>query len=1447
MHGVHPQIRHCLAFCAALTPVQAAVFSVAGPDPVPIVFGSELEQQATVLASACRTATGATHPIIPAADVMQPGTWRLAEAWLSRDLILLGNIVNNDVIFALYSRYLAGANAAYPGLGRYVLRTLHQPFHRGVNLLMIGGSDQAGVAAGVTRVTQYLANNGGRFTPTIELGSAKGPDTVPAKRRGEFTAAAYRFYWDADIAAGQEARDLLLAEMAKRERGLWGFDKAGHYNWERFYRPLGQLLVSGLLSEAEQQEVDARLLTNAIENTDWSARAVLDCPVGGMSDRLNRHELSALAGLFIVLDYLHHVATVPEQHRVAVERDYERLLAHCRGLVENGHFHSRILAGTEGAESTNILADLYLYHGDRRAVTDGTFRRMADYNIAAKDNLGWYAGGDSYITCRPGCHFARAAGGAAWLLAGYFYSDGGYRWMLENQHAFLTHFQVARPPETTALLDHIQPVEPTHLYGLTIHPVDAWCYHKCTTEERAEVTVPAQAPVEQLFSRAAFRERFAPDAAYLLVQGLDTGSINSNYSFQANGITRYTELGSLLLFSNSMKHTGWAQNVVSASRGKPDPQSVACVLDAWHSSSLVSGLQSRQEHNGGTRWTRTIVRRNAGYVVVLDQLTAYEEDTYSFTCRWRSFHPGQKTGPGLYEAVDGQNQVQFHIQSATPATWQVETLPRDGAARPTTVRQIQRQHLAAGASVAFKNLLYASDTDHARTFTARSLGAAGVLVHGTAENGEELAAIGTGDLAFANVQAPARFWYASGTALMLAGTRTAQLGTACHLESATPLNLELQRDTGAGWLCNPSDHSLQLTIKAEPANALRISGKVTTTIELAPGKHRIEFSEAAVLFAAIGRELRSRRDHAPEPTDLTAPKLQVDGTSRLETVWEQDGLPPPYAEHGNIRIWAEPACDIGEPDTWRNRLVGPPSGYGWHGSERAGWSKDVNGAIVMDLGAETDIADIQLIRSRRYRTETGAFNPGEFAFDVVLSNDGFNGDLRTLRVDNPIYGVHHAEMMHYTNTRRFPMFTVPIGRNARFVKITPRRVIEVKSPPADYYGTYRDAEISFMEIHVHRADREPRREARLWYVPDSAGGGLLHQAGTQLQMLAPNGSVRWKRELDAQPAALTQLADMDADGQTEVLVFTLDETLTAYRAATGEPTFVFDVNASPNTPDRAQATHSRLRPNAFAAWRPSTDGQLEVAFFPHYAYGRISPGPHRAFNEVIYPSFSRSAKFAFRVPDVTGDGREELAVVGVYGSRKFGVIASDAPVEDGTLPEYITTAPLTGYDSGNMELTLYWEGAVVRNAAGDWIGTVAVNPGGINYFAGPAFEPKWSHFHHPENRCFTPADLDGDGTPELLVGRVDGCILAYAATDGRLVAKTMLDGTVRCLATSASGVIAGTEQSLILLDHALCPVGRRPGAVEAVAVVPREGQPELIVAALATGRVVGLTQTPDAR
>lgn len=1426
-------VGHCSA--------QTAVFDLADETRgrALIAAGAGLEPQARRLAAMLSEATNGQFEMQAAGGLIEADTWRMKESALSRPLILLGNVVNNEAMFSLYSHWLEGANAAYPGPGRYVLRTLFEPLRRGKHILTLGASDEAGVEAGLTRLGDLLRTNHGKFVPIIELGSASGPDKPGGPSPAEFAWAATEFFWHGTPPAGAKARQLLLDEMSRRNKGLWGFDEGGHYDWERNYRPLLQLLATGLLSEEERQQVDARLVTNVLDNTDWAFLAYANAPVEQSAAHLDRHQLSALLGGFIVLEYLQYVGRVPTERREAVRLRYEHFLGHCRTLVEGRHFCTQV-TGNEGGDTLNMLADLYLQYGDRRVVTEGTLRRMADGYLGGKDNLGWHACDDSYIGARPGCHFARSAGGATWLLAGFLYRDAGYRWLLDNMHTFLTHFQVARPPETAALLAHLAPEEPKRYHGVTAEPLDPYWFRQCSERAPDETAVPVKAPVESLFSRATFREGFNRDDAYLLFQGTDRGSLNAGYSFMANSITRYTELGSLLLFANSMKQTGWSHSLVSASRGQPDPQSTACLLETSFTSERVSGLQSLHEQHGGMRWTRSLVRRQHGYFVVLDRLAASEADTYLMVCRWRSFHPGVMVGPSTFEAVDGMNQVRFRLASASPAAWKVETEKQDGAARPTVVRQIRRERLRAGESTAFGNVFYATDSRHPRDFAVRSLPDTAVLIRGRAEGIEELTAVGVERISLPGVTGDVRLWYASASELALSGVRQCRLADGISLAADQGFNLRLSATGGPGSIEGPADRNLVVKIGMKAAGALRVDGKPLAEgeVTLPPGRHTLEVAEAAALLAGLKTALSNHWAAAKPAETLAAPRLDVTGQAALAPMWEQTGVPPPLSEHGNVRLWAEPQTQIGEAATWRNRLIGPPYGYGWHGSERAGWLKGTTGTVVMDLGSVTEVADIQLVRSRRANTEAGAFNPGEFEFDLTLSNDNFQRDLRQRTVKDPAYSIYYRQNTQYTYTQRFPLFTVPVQARARYVKLVPRRVLEVRSPPADYYGTYTDDEISFMGVFVHRTEREPRREASLSVVDTVTGPASLYQADTTLRMVSTGGKVLWEKTTDAPPAAPTQVADVDGDGRPEILVFTLAETLTAFRAADGSVVFSVDVKDKLNTAATSPGM-SPYRPCSFAAWRPDSNRQEEVWFFPHYNCVRVLPGPDHACQRLEQPGGNRGGKFGFTVPDVTGDGREDLAVVGLYGNQ-FGVIASEASVDKGTLASYLAMGPLKGYSSGNMELPLYWSGGFLKDSHGKWLGVFALNPGGINFYRATDFKEQWSHFNHPPNSSCVVADLDKDGFPEILVGREDGYVLAYAVRDGSLVARAALDGAVRSLASTGTHLVAGTEQGLVLLDRRLTPLTRRPGPVEAVAAVtPGDGEP-LIAAVSSSGRLVGL-------
>ncbi|UCD30041.1 MAG: hypothetical protein JSV03_06080, partial [Planctomycetota bacterium] len=61
------------------------------------------------------------------------------------NLIVLGNRSTNAVIAELYNRYYTFLDLRYPGPEGYVVRTLHNPFGNGHNVIFIGGSDTIGV------------------------------------------------------------------------------------------------------------------------------------------------------------------------------------------------------------------------------------------------------------------------------------------------------------------------------------------------------------------------------------------------------------------------------------------------------------------------------------------------------------------------------------------------------------------------------------------------------------------------------------------------------------------------------------------------------------------------------------------------------------------------------------------------------------------------------------------------------------------------------------------------------------------------------------------------------------------------------------------------------------------------------------------------------------------------------------------------------------------------------------------------------------------------------------------------------------------------------------------------------------------------------------------------------------------------------------------------------
>ncbi|MHB8994811.1 MAG: FG-GAP repeat domain-containing protein [Armatimonadota bacterium] len=119
----------------------------AGKPVITIVAPAPYQAEGKAIQAAIQKLTDAVVPIIEEAHLPLTG-----------NLICLGNRSTNRTISGLYDRGYTFLDLKYPGPGGYVVRSLHNPFGDGRNVLFVGGSD----AAGVKTATEAFAAAVGR-------------------------------------------------------------------------------------------------------------------------------------------------------------------------------------------------------------------------------------------------------------------------------------------------------------------------------------------------------------------------------------------------------------------------------------------------------------------------------------------------------------------------------------------------------------------------------------------------------------------------------------------------------------------------------------------------------------------------------------------------------------------------------------------------------------------------------------------------------------------------------------------------------------------------------------------------------------------------------------------------------------------------------------------------------------------------------------------------------------------------------------------------------------------------------------------------------------------------------------------------------------------------------------------------------------------------------------
>lgn len=97
------------------------------------------------------------------------------------NLIALGHYGNNQVLERLYFRWYLVVDGSQPGAGGYTLQTVHNPEGSGNNVIVVGGSDDAGVQRAADRLLAVVRRHGTELPRLHEVELGIGKEAVLAR------------------------------------------------------------------------------------------------------------------------------------------------------------------------------------------------------------------------------------------------------------------------------------------------------------------------------------------------------------------------------------------------------------------------------------------------------------------------------------------------------------------------------------------------------------------------------------------------------------------------------------------------------------------------------------------------------------------------------------------------------------------------------------------------------------------------------------------------------------------------------------------------------------------------------------------------------------------------------------------------------------------------------------------------------------------------------------------------------------------------------------------------------------------------------------------------------------------------------------------------------------------------------------------------------------------
>ena len=591
------------------------------------------------MASRINAALPAPLPVMEEDMVPRGGVW----PW---HVITLGNLMNNRVLGDLYLLERVCCDAKYPGGDGYVIRTVHNPWLNGRNVVELGGSGEAGVARAAQRLAEIVTESGPTLPPLLEVsardaaqenrkdGDGALPDSAELSqifrsienharalfRTGSKSAAqALRRAIPALLAGARNRAAEVAAGQGSPETMAWHnlpgtelcFASGVPMAWESV-EDLELFSDEERLDMAEAIALLAGVSTFAL--TDFA-------PTPGYHGNLRCTLASFLLGLYVT----RHCPELEVGPRILqrADRFYGADLRHWKPMEDATGY-----ASTTMRETLEYVRLRPAWHWFER----GLARRWAEYRMQILDNRGRIPGfGDSPGNCVlndlvvPLC---------AWLL-----QDGRLAWAAERGGSTRDSFYAAVAPEP-----------PADLVGVKVIPLDRWIYERpcrgAKTEDYTglDVTIPLPesyetakkaVPYERTFDKLTLRAGLEREDAYLLMSGFNYGH---HSHLDANAICAFVDQGEPFLFDDGYMVPSLQEHCTltilrdGVWRFPPEVSELAAVADFKRSAFVASQLHDCN----GADWTRNIVWAKGRAFFVIDSVRARQAGTYAIQAVWRS-------------------------------------------------------------------------------------------------------------------------------------------------------------------------------------------------------------------------------------------------------------------------------------------------------------------------------------------------------------------------------------------------------------------------------------------------------------------------------------------------------------------------------------------------------------------------------------------------------------------------------------------------------------------------------------------------------------------------------------------------------------------------------------------------------------------------------------------